>query len=122
MVGLKKFKSWSFSVAVLGLDFKTLVGSWINDVITKRLTIIRTQARGNIPGWKEMVAGDKGKHSYYKQKRYSALWSGGEYSTVEEKQRDWKTAEELLQGYGILWGHGVVTRLKFTGLGLKYIY
>ena len=44
------------------------VGSRISDVITKRLTIIRTQARGNIPGWKEIVAGDKGEHSYYKQK------------------------------------------------------
>ena len=60
------------------------VGSWINDVITKRLTIIRTKARGNIPGWKEIVARDKGKHSYYKQKRYSTLWSREEYSTVEE--------------------------------------
>ena len=36
------------------------VGSWISDVITKRLTIIRTKARGNIPGWKEIVARDKG--------------------------------------------------------------
>ena len=36
--------------------------------ITKRLTIIRTKARGNIPGWKEIVTRDKGKHSYYKQK------------------------------------------------------
>ena len=44
------------------------VGSWISDVITKRLTIIRTKARGNIPGWKEIVAGDKGEHSYYKWK------------------------------------------------------
>ena len=35
------------------------VGSWISDVITKRLTIIRTKARGNITGWKEIVAGDK---------------------------------------------------------------
>ena len=60
------------------------VGSWISDVITKRLTIIRTKARGNIPGQKEIVARDKGEHSYYKQKRYSALWSRGEYGTAEE--------------------------------------
>ena len=45
------------------------VGSWISDVITKRLTIIRTEARGNILGWKEMVARDKGEHSYYNQKK-----------------------------------------------------
>ena len=44
------------------------VGSWISDVITKRLTIIRTKARGNIPGQKEIVARDKGEHSYYKWK------------------------------------------------------
>ena len=44
------------------------VGSWISDVITKRLTIIRTKTRGNILGWKEIVARDKGEHSYYKQK------------------------------------------------------
>ena len=25
----------------------------------QRLTIIRTKARGNIPGWKEIVTGDK---------------------------------------------------------------
>ena len=43
-------------------------GSQISDVITKRLTIIRTKARGNIPGWKEIVARDKGEHSYYKWK------------------------------------------------------
>ena len=60
------------------------VGSCINDVITKRLTIIRTKARGNIPGWKEIVAGDKGEHSYYKWKRYSTLQSRAEYSTAEE--------------------------------------
>ena len=36
------------------------VGSRISDVITKRLTIIRTKARGNIPGWKEIVTRDKG--------------------------------------------------------------
>ena len=42
-------------------------GSRISDVITKRLTIIRTKARGNIPGQKEIVA-DKGEHSYYKRK------------------------------------------------------
>ena len=35
----------------------------------KRLTIIRTKARGNILGRKEIVAGDKGEHSYYKWKR-----------------------------------------------------
>ena len=34
------------------------VGSRISDVITKRLTIIRTKARGNITGWKEIVAGN----------------------------------------------------------------
>ena len=34
----------------------------------KRLTIIRTKARGNIPEWKEIVAEDKGEHSYYKRK------------------------------------------------------
>ena len=39
---------------------KIKVGSQINDVITKRLTIIRTMTRGNIPGWKEIVARDKG--------------------------------------------------------------
>ena len=44
------------------------VGSRISDVITKRLTIIRTKARGNILGQKEIVAGDKGEHSYYKWK------------------------------------------------------
>ena len=44
------------------------VRSWISDVITKRLTIIRTKARGNILGQKEIVARDKGEHSYYKQK------------------------------------------------------
>ena len=60
------------------------VGSRISDVITKRLTIIRTKAGGNIPGQKEMVAGDKGEHSYYKRKRYSAPKSGGEYSMAEE--------------------------------------
>ena len=60
------------------------VGSCINDVITKRLTIIRTKARGNIPGRKEIVARDKGEHSYYKWKRYNALQSGGEYSMAEE--------------------------------------
>ena len=36
------------------------VGSQISDVITKRLTIIRTKARGNIPGRKEIAARDKG--------------------------------------------------------------
>ena len=60
------------------------VGSRISDVITKRLTIIRTKAGGNIPGQKEMVARDKGEHSYYKRKRYSAPKSGGEYSVAEE--------------------------------------
>ena len=40
--------------------------SQINDVITKRLAIIRTRSRGNIPGWKEIEARGKGKHSYYK--------------------------------------------------------
>ena len=60
------------------------VGSWINDVITKRLAIIRTKARGNIPGWKEIVARDKGEHSYYKWKRYSAPQSRGKYSIAEE--------------------------------------
>ena len=40
----------------------------ISDVITKRLTLIRTKARGNIPGQKEIVARDKGEHSYYKWK------------------------------------------------------
>ena len=38
------------------------VGSRISDVITKRLTIIRTKARGSIPGRKEIVARDKGEH------------------------------------------------------------
>ena len=60
------------------------VGSWISDVITKRLTIIRTKAGGNILGQKEMVARDKGEHSYYKWKRYSAPQSRGEYSMAEE--------------------------------------
>ena len=60
------------------------VGSWISDVITKRLTIIRTKARGNIMGWKEIVAGDKGEHSYYKQRRFSTLKSGGDNSAAEE--------------------------------------
>ena len=60
------------------------VGSRINDVITTRLTIIRTKARGNILGQKEMVAGDKGEHSYYKQKRYSALHSGGVTKRLED--------------------------------------
>ena len=34
----------------------------------KRLTIIRTMTRGNILGQKEIVARDKGEHSYYKWK------------------------------------------------------
>ena len=51
-------------------------------VITKRLTIIRTKARGNTPGWKEIVA--KGEHSYYKWKRYSTPQSGEDCSVVEE--------------------------------------
>ena len=50
----------------------------------KRLTIIRTKARGNIMGWKEIVAGDKGEHSYYKQRRFSTLKSGGDNSAAEE--------------------------------------
>ena len=29
---------------------------------------MRTKARGNILGWKEIVARDKGEHSYYKWK------------------------------------------------------
>ena len=44
----------------------------------KRLTIIRTKARGNIPEWKDIVAGDKGEHSYYKWK--SRVLHGAEES------------------------------------------
>ena len=68
----------------------------------KRLTIIRTKARGNITGWKEIVAGDKGEHSYYKWKRFSTLKSGEDNSAVEEWPRVWKSAEELLQGCGVM--------------------
>ena len=35
-------------------------------------------------GWKEIVAGDKGEHSYYKWKRFSAPKSGGDNSMAEE--------------------------------------
>ena len=68
------------------------VGSWISDVITKRLTIIRTKARGNIPGWKEIVAGDKGEHSYYK-------WKSRALCRVEESTAQWRnnTGTERLQ-------------------------
>ena len=59
------------------------VGSWISDVITKRLTIIRTKARGNIPGWKEIVARDKGEHSYYKWK--SRAFHRAEESIVRQR-------------------------------------
>ena len=59
------------------------VGSWISDVITKRLTIIRTKTRGNIPGQKEIVAGDKGEHSYYKQK--SRALHGAEESIAQQR-------------------------------------
>ena len=68
----------------------------------KRLTIIRTKARGNITGWKEIVARDKGEHSYYKRKRFSILKSEEDNSTVEEWPRVWKSAEELLQGCGVM--------------------
>ena len=58
---------------------------------------------------KEIVARDKGEHSYYKQKRYSAPKSRSDYSMMEEWQRVWKSAEELLKGYRVLQGHGVMT-------------
>ena len=67
----------------------------------KRLTIIRTKARGNITGQKEIVAGDKGEYSYFKQKRFSAPKSGEDNSMAEEWPRVWKSAEELLQGCGV---------------------
>ena len=50
----------------------------------KRLTIIRTMTQGNILGWKEIVARDKGEHSYYKWKRYNTPQSGGDSSAAEE--------------------------------------
>ena len=49
----------------------------------KRLTIIRTKARGNIPGWKEIVARDKREHSYYKWKSW-ALW--GAVETIAQQR------------------------------------
>ena len=60
------------------------VGSQISDVITKRLTIIRTNARGNILGQKKIVARDKGEHNYYKWKRYSTPQNGGDCDGAEE--------------------------------------
>ena len=56
-------------------------------------------------GQKEIVAGDKGEHSYYKRKRFSAPRSGGDNSVAEEWARVWKSAEELLQGCGVCHDH-----------------
>ena len=76
------------------------VGSQISDVITKRLTIIRTKARGNIPGRKEIVAGDKGEHSYYKWK--SRALHGVEESIAQRRNN---------KGTGRLW------RSFYRGMG-----
>ena len=70
------------------------VGSQISDVITKRLTIIltiiRTKARGNILGQKEIVARDKGEHSYYK-------WKSRAFHRAEESIAQWRKG---LEDYG----------------------
>ena len=44
---------------------------------------MRTKARGNIPGRKEIVARDKGAHSYYKRK--SRVLCGAEESIVQQR-------------------------------------
>ena len=75
-------------------------GSRISDVITNRLTIIRTKARGNIPGPKEIVAGDKGEHSYYKWK--SRVLHGAEESIAWQRNNN---------GTGRLW------RSFYRGMG-----
>ena len=75
-------------------------GSWISDVITNKLTIIRTKARGNIPGPKEIVAGDKGEHSYYKWK--SRVLHGAEESIAWQRNNN---------GTGRLW------RSFYRGMG-----
>ena len=66
----------------------------------KRLTIIRTKARANIPGWKEIVARDKGEHGYYKWKS-RALW--GAVETIAQQRSD--------KGSGSLW------RSFYRGMG-----
>ena len=50
----------------------------------KRLTIIRTMTRGNILGQKEIVARDKGEHSYYK-------WKGTAFCRAEETVMQWRS-------------------------------
>ena len=76
------------------------VGSRISDVITKRLTIIRTKARGNIPGPKEIVAGDKGEYSYYK-------WKSRVLRRAEKSIAQWRNNK----GTGRLW------RSFYRGMG-----
>ena len=56
------------------------------------LTIIRTRQGVNILGQKEIVARDKGEHSYYK-------WKGTVLHAVEETVMQWRSNK----GTGRLW-------------------
>ena len=51
---------------------------------------MRTMTRGNIPGWKEIVARDKGEHSYYKWKgtalHIERWWSAQGRSSQEGRE------------------------------------
>ena len=64
---------------------------------------------GNQNGTEEVEARGKGEHSYYKWKGLCVPQSGRDCNAAEEWVRGWKIVEGLLEGYGVLWSHGVMT-------------